>query len=242
MSNVAKRLYDILVRSKGLVGSRNMVAGWREVLSLPAEFDDLRVMSKVGKVIAMPHLLEIQIRNIPNIEHDLYLGWQADLSKAFKRIGFRHDFNEFAQQISESLLVNIRFCVAELTKNGFDRKCSLDDLEAIRQDLYALYERVAGAEMPISISSYLLNLIYRVIEAVDDFQITGSEGLQQALNEAIGSVVTSHETAKQAVNTPEGKDFWDTLGKVRMVLALAKSAAELAQDVGKLLGMGGNAQ
>ncbi|PYK35021.1 MAG: hypothetical protein DME58_02135 [Verrucomicrobia bacterium] len=56
MRNPAHRLHNILTRSKA-VQNKNMLQGWREVLSLPQDMSELIVMIKVGKVFLPCHQL-----------------------------------------------------------------------------------------------------------------------------------------------------------------------------------------
>lgn len=85
MSNPAERLHAILQRSKQKeIQNQQMMQGWRKVLQLPDNLDDLSTMSKVGKVFTLPAIISTHIERFSDLDAELYLGWREDLSKAFR--------------------------------------------------------------------------------------------------------------------------------------------------------------
>jgi len=236
MSNPAHRLHNILTRSKA-VKNKNMLQGWREVLSLPEDMSELIVMSKVGKVFTLPSIITTYIQRFPDLmtDDDLYLGWRNDLTSAFRNVSFNTTFNQFANRLSDSLLINIRFCAHALDKRMPEKNVARDDLDAIRASAWSLYEDVLKSDLPDHLSRYLLDYLYLIIEAIDDYDITGAAGIERSLNAVIGAVATDTATAKQANASPFGERFWGVMTKVGVLLKLGKTALELEEGVRKLL-------
>jgi hypothetical protein len=236
MSNPAHRLHAILTRSKEKdLQSKKMIQSWRQVLALPEDTDDLIVMSKVGKVFTLPSIISTYIQRFPDLPADLYLGWRNDLSSAFRSIHFNGAFADFGNRLSDSLLINIRFCAHELDKRMPEKDVARDELNAIRESAWSLYEEVINSDLPHDLARYLLDYLYLVIEAIDDFEITGAAGLERSLNAVVGAVATDTATAKQASASPFGERFWDVMTKVGVLLKLGKTALELEEGVRKLL-------
>src|SRR5438874_12865555 len=131
MSNPAQRLYDILTRSKRKeLASNKALVAWRNVLTLPTDMDDLIVMSKIGKVLTLPSIITKQVERFPDLTPDLYLGWRNDLSAAFRAIQFNTTFGQFSNRLSESMLINIRFCADQLDKRVPEKDVSRQELDA----------------------------------------------------------------------------------------------------------------
>lgn len=236
MSNPAQRLHDILTRSKRKELANNKVlVAWRDVLMLPTDMDDLIVMSKIGKVLTLPSIITKQIERFPDLNPDLYLGWRNDLSAAFRAIQFSSTFNHFSNRLSDSMLINIRFCAHELDKRMPEKDVAPESLRDIRDSAWALYEEILKSDLPPDLVRYLLDCLYLVIEAIDDFEITGAAGLEQSLNAVVGTVATNTATAKQASASPFGDRLWSVVTKVAVLLKLGKNALELEEGVRKFL-------
>ena len=208
---------------------------WRTVLELPESVDDLMTMNKVGKIFTLPSIIEALIKRFSDLDADLYLGWRADLFIAFRSIHFEAQFNQFASRLSDSLLINIRFCAHELDKRAPEKNVSADDLAKLRESAWALYEEVLASDLPPSLFRYLLDYLYLILSAIDDYNITGAAALERALNAAIGTVATDRPTAADVQQSPLGERFWALVSRICLLLQLAKSATELAEGVQKLL-------
>lgn len=236
MSNPAQRLHTILTRSKQKdLQHKQMLVSWRAVLTLSDDIDDLIVMSKIGKVFTLPSIITTHIRRFPDLPENLYLGWRNDLSSAFRAIHFNANFNEFGTRLSDSLLTTISFCAHELDRRMPEKDVAREELSAIRESAWSLYEEILKSDLPPRLARYLLDHLYLIIEAIDDFEITGAAGLERSLNAVIGAVATDTVTAKQADESQFGKRFWEVITKIGVVLKLGKTALELGEGVGKFL-------
>jgi hypothetical protein len=236
MGNPANRLHAILVRAKQKeLQSKPMLQSWRNVLQLPDDIDDLLVMNKIGKVFTLPFVITTYISRFADLDAELYLGWRNDLGAAFRHVHFNTNFSEFGSRLSDSLLISIRFCDHELEKRMPEKAVSREELNTVRESAWSLYEEVLASDLPPHLFSYLLDHLYLIIEAIDDFDITGAAGVERSLNSVIGSVATDMGTAREANESPFGERFWGVMAKAGVALKLAKTALELADGVRKFL-------
>ena len=74
-----------------------------------------------------------------------------------------------------------------------------------------------------------------MIEAIDNYMLTGPSGIEKALDATVGSSLTNHVLAKDAKDSQFGERFWKAVGKAAVLLKLAKTATELTDGVMKLL-------
>jgi hypothetical protein len=236
MSNPAARLHAILTRAKNVPAADKMVDGWRRSLQLPQEMDDFTVMSKVGRVFTLPDLITKEIERFNDLEFDLYLGWRKDLGDAFRHVNFRTQFSQFSGKISTSLLMNIRFCAHELEKRIPEKQLSPEQVVELREAVWTLYNEVLKSELPPQLLRYALDHLFLIIEALDNYEITGAAGIELALNAVIGSVITQRDVAKKFSESDMGDKFWKTMSKIAITLELGKFGYELADAALKALG------
>jgi len=236
MSNPAQRLHTILTRSKRKeLAANKMLVGWRNVLNQPDDIDDLILMSKIGKVFTLPSIVATHIARFPDLAPNRYLAWRSDLTAAFRAITFNTTFGQFSNRLSDSMLVNIDFCADALDRRMPEKDISQEEFDGIRQSAWSLYEEILKSDLPPNVSRYLLDQLYLIIEAIDDYEITGAAGLERSLNAVIGSVATDRETAKQADTSSVGKQFWGVMTRVALLLKIGKAVFELEEGVRKLL-------
>lgn len=235
-NNPAARLHNILSKSRNKdLRSQPMMKAWRSVLSLADDVEDTLTMSKVGKVFVLPHRISAEIKQFDDLDIELFLGWQKDLSMAFQSINFQTQFAQYSDKLSDSLLINIRFCAHELGKRRPEKIIAEKDLNDLKEAAYAVYKDVVAAKLDPQLARYLLDHLYMIIEAIDDYMITGSTGLKSALDTIVGTIATSNKVATEAKDSPFGNKFWAVVGKTAVIMELAKTAMELGEGLFKML-------
>jgi hypothetical protein len=238
VNNPAGRLHNVLTLCKKHqkeMGGQPMVRAWRKVLALDDNVEDIVVMSKVGLVYVLPSHISAEIKRFDDLDQRLYLGWQNDLAKAFTQISFNAGFNEFVSRLTDSLLINIEFCSHELSKRCPEKMVDDEELKELKESAYGLYQEIQQGTLPPDLSRYLLDHTYLIIDAIDNYTLTGARGLRTALDAAVGAVITDHAVARRAKESAFGERFWAVIGKTAVVLELAKTALELGEGVMKHL-------
>ena len=238
-NNPAARLHFILEKSRATeVRNKPMMEGWRTVLSLPNTMDDLTTMQKLGGLFSLTQVVSDHITKYPDLDHNLYLGWRNDLCNSFKQINFSAKFNAFSSTLSDSLLINIQFCAHELGKRKPEKVIEEAQLQELKDEASKLYDQILESDLDSEISEYLADLTYRFVDAIDNYLITGSLGIQRALDSAVGTVITTNKIATSSKETSEGKAFWNIAGKTAILLNLAKTVMELGEGIGTFIGEG----
>jgi len=236
MSNPAGRLHAILTRcrDKSLVNKPTPQA-WQIILNCP-NTEDLALFNKLGKVFILPEQTSLQIARFEDLDRDLFLGWRPDLTAAFKRFNFQNQFNDFASQLSDSLLINIKFCDHELEKRAPEKDVKREDLSEIITLARQLFDAVLAAkDLPPALLQYLLTQLYLIIEAIDDYDITGPGAVQRSVEATVGTIFTQNAVAVEARKTSVGAQLWDLVGKLAFILKVSKGVLELVDKVKEML-------
>jgi hypothetical protein len=120
------------------------------------------------------------------------------------------------------LLISIRFCAHELDKRAPEKDVSREQLDSLRESAWSLYEEVLKEGLSAELSRYLLDHLYLIIEAIDDYNITGAVGMEQVLNGVLGAIITDSARAEKVRQSVFGERFWGVITKMGVVLKLAK--------------------
>ncbi len=236
MSNPARRLLHILGRTmeQEFVGQKQGVV-LRSILDLPLGSDDFKLLGKLGRLFGLPAVIASQMRRIPNIKRSAYLGWQTDLLEAFKNVNIDQNVNGLRKALSGSLLSSIELCAIELDKHFPEVELDKNALREILSDIVPIFDRLLAADATDPVTRYLLDHIFKIIEAIENYLLTGSPEIQCAIDEIIGTTFTKPEVAKKAAESNEGQDMWKVVGKIAVFLKLGASALTLLERAQKML-------
>src|SRR5437870_12777835 len=134
----------------------------------------------------------------------------------------------FSRRLSKSLLINIQFCAHELNKRLPEKEISPEELVKLREAVTTLYDEVLKSDLPPTAFRYALDHLFLIIEALDNYVITGAIAVEVALNALIGTVATQPEVAKDFSESDMGDKFWKMMSKIAVTLSLGKFGYELA--------------
>ena len=237
-NNPAARLHLILStcrEKEKALKNKPMVEAWRTIFGISPEVQDSIVMSKVGLVYMLPPQISAKINSISDINHRLYLGWQNELAQAFGQISFQAPFQNFTSKLSDSLLLSIEFCADLLSKTCPEKVIDKKQMEQLRNEISELYTNILNSDLDPDLAQYLLDQLQLIIDAIDNYMLTGSLALEKAIDTIIGATITKNYRARSTKDSKFGNPFWAIVGKTAVLLELAKSAAELGEGIIKLL-------
>lgn len=241
INNPAARLLFILKKCRSVpdnIKNKPMPTGWRHVLNLPDSTPDTIVLAKVGLIYHLPIQIEAEIKRYEDLDTDLYLKWQNELTKAFTQINFTNQFAQFTGQLNETLLTVIQFCDHELSKRNPEKIIDESQLKEIKTSTEELFDKISLSVMDNDLKRFLLHHLYLIIEALQNYIITGAKGLETALDAAIGKLVIDPMMRSKFEKSEKKKDVWDILSKIALILSSAKTAFELGEGIAKLLSSG----
>ena len=236
MSNPATRLHRILLSAKqSKEDGAQMLVAWGNILRVDGT-NVMRTMGKIGKVFALASFVETCVERVPDIKKELFLSWRGDLAKAFNTFGFGNQFGAFKGQLSDSLLSILEFVSHELDKHMPEKELTVEEINELKDAAWNLHQEVARSSLTASLREYLLDNLYRIIEALEDYDIIGCRGVEVAFDAVLGSAMSKSETVKEVGASPFGDKLWALMAKIALALNLAKGAAELTDRVTKALG------
>lgn len=234
-NNPAARLHSILRKCREVAnthGSKQMVGAWRSVFKLGEDVSDVVVMSKVALVYLLPSQIALEIRRFEQLDPELYLGWVPELTSALTLVSFKGAFNGFTAHLTDSLLTSIAFGADQLSRLCPEKMVGKEELQKLRDSAYDLYQKVQEADLPPDLSRYLLDHLYLIYDAIDNYQITGARGLERAFATTVGMVVSDPSLATKTKESTVGTQFWSVVGKAALLLKFAEGVRKLGEFVG----------
>jgi hypothetical protein len=107
-----------------------------------------------------------------------------------------------------------------------------EDLASIRSEAADLLGEVQESDCPEELRGFLVETIWALLDALDDYLVSGLEPLRRAYAQAVGSAeLLSDETKSAGLDDPMVKKTRGLLGQVAVFLSIGSSAAQLATTI-----------
>jgi len=238
-NNPAARLYKVLEDCRSLdkdIKRKAAVQGWAKVLGLEGK-DSYIVLSKIGKILALPEQIATEIRQIKVLSsHDHYLEWQPEFFTLFLNMNIGSSFENFSTRITKGLMAGIARCDDQLKTHRPEKEILPADLLAVRQQADELYETVSVSELDPALKRFLTDRLYMIIDAIDNYNLTGGNGLVLAMDATLGSFFcTNHEIAKELKDTEFKEPFIKLMSRIWLVLQITTTVPMLPEAFDKIV-------
>lgn len=209
-SNPAGRLHKILSELKGQHDSTKLFVAWARVLEV--EENAVLVTKSVIELYSLSQEIQSLIKMNEELNHELYLSSFAQIEKAFFPLNLLTTCVTVKRHLTDEALTRLQFCAEELSRFYSEESLSEEDLKDIINKTEELFETLYKSKLPETLRLSLLEEVERIRNAIQLYKIKGAKGLKEALQGALGAVVSNHEELKEASKTD--KDVIKRLGEL----------------------------
>lgn len=235
--NPARRLLNILNKAKEASGNISSHSAWKEVLDLPDNSTDTDILLAVGKVTGL--VAEINnycAANEPeHLEDCQYwmnsvlraLACSSDLGSTWGNVlsvlnGEGHTFS-YLRNTARIIDFNINkeqvVCLANINKN---------DLLEINDSVKSLYSEIlSNEEIDEKVKASILKYLSKLIDAIDQYAITGAEAILESLEQTIGHMYFNPEYKRYMAETDSGKNILSKMGEIAKKVTCVTGVVEL---------------
>lgn len=240
-SNPASRLHKLLTNLLQGEPDEHVLSAWARVLDVTDRLD----IEVPRRLVLLNDLLddaEQAIKLNPALNHKVYLACFPQLRSILTPLQISAGKNQLIiPQLTSEVMARLEFCAEALQQGWSEVEITLDDLQAISNDLNALVELVAASSIDIRLRRALLEALEGVRLSVSLYRIFGAKGLKKNLQGLIGLVFTERTELKNAAETHAG--FIDRLGTLMdKIDSLAATALKVHKVLFKpmflLIGLG----
>lgn len=209
-SNPAGRLHKILSLAKRQPDNHKVKDVWSKVLGV--DENDIAVTKSVIELYSLSQEIQSLIKMNENLNHELYLSSFHRIDRAFFPLNLGSSWQGVKNQLTEEALTRLQFCAQELSGFYSEESLSEEDLADIIKKTDELYESLYSSTLPSVLRLTLLEEVQRIRNAISLYQIKGAKGLKEALQGAIGAVVSNQEELKNVKG--ENDDVIKKLGNL----------------------------
>lgn len=231
--NPANRLLSILEAGKQVDKRTSCREAWGKLLDTRG--NNSLLMSRIGKLMELPALIIQALKEgYPN-RGKTWAHWEAQVNTAFTTQNLNATWESFIIHIDDMSL-NILRLSSDLIEVKFPQNTLSDeDLAGLRLKINELTEEILASDVGDDLKQYLVRALRRLVNAIDEYQITGATGIVEAVEVAIGHAAMSSEYREFLNDSALGAKFVTVLSVMANAVTVAPALTELALRVAGLL-------
>ncbi len=234
LNNPAARFHALLKKGQSKGKEEQCVNVWRELLQVPGN-DTPLLLRRIGYVWELPRLIQDEIRELPDVNHDIYLKWLPRVNASITLVNFQNPWKTFIDRFDAEILYGIEICADALSRNRPEKTLSDSTLKDLSEKLSALLEEFSAQDFPASIAKFIRQRLEEIHSALEEYPYRGSSPLESVVENTFGKVVVSPEIYKESQNSNFGKKFWEYMGYVAVTVTVTTGAMQIGKDVVSLL-------
>ncbi len=230
--NPAARLLSVLEKGKILPPTANCRVVWDELLE--SKNDSSVLMARLGKLMELPHLVILALREEFPEQGDTWSHWEAQVSAAFMVQNMHANWDSFITHIDDHSLRYLKMASAMLQAKTNTKLIIEADLIAVRETLDAILVEVLATDMPSEVKRYLVRNLRKIVNSIDEYELTGALPLLDAVEITLGHAAVDKQYKSFLTDTELGKRLLDTLGSMANVVTVAVGLPQLTQAIALL--------
>ena len=229
VTNPARLLHNHLSR---LLGGRSEQRPSRVVIGtafgIPPN-DDVTLRRVLILVDQLFVATEGRIRSLPRADHHRYLKYFPQLRCGLATIHFESASASAFNFITEAALENLDLVAARLTEDFPEIEIPDEEIGNLEAQIGEVFNFVTSAEFEPHLREVALDLLETLRQAIVEYRIRGVEGLQRAVEEALGKLTLYYKQR-------QGEVHREAFGRLWALVVRAEAIASKAATYGPLLG------
>lgn len=191
MNNPASRLLSILTRAY----EQDPESKTHEALAIA--FGMLTVqpitdlIKNIAKIVELTDKTSEIINNTDNINSNNYLLWTDTVNRFIRMIQLEAQWNSIRTYINPEKLISLQFTADFLSMASTENEIDSDQLFKVIQDFTNLKDELDSIDLPDELLNMLHIQIDEMILSLQEYHMSGVEGLERALTQMVGYIVIS---------------------------------------------------
>ncbi|CAI1723635.1 Uncharacterised protein [Serratia marcescens] len=190
IDNPVARLRSLLEAGKAISIHQNCRETWMHLLDASTE-DEL--MFKLGIVMQLPKKINKVLAD--NLEPELWktAHWEPMVKRAFFEQNLNGSWDTFIGKISETGVGELRLLQTIIHVKGEYKALTDNDLLEFKMQLNLILEDIIASDINKAIKDKVCRYLRKIITAIEDYQISGIEPVEDAVNTLVGSAAFDKE-------------------------------------------------
>jgi hypothetical protein len=219
LNNPAARFLELLKKGQSKGKEEQCVKIWRELLQVP-EDDNGLLLRRIGYVWELPSLIASNIRELPDVNHDIYLKWLPRVNASIGMMNFQNAWKSFIDRFDAEILYGIEICADVLSRSRPEKTVSDSTIKELKERVSKLIEQFSTEGFPAPIAQFITERLEEIRSALEEYSYRGPAPLESAIENTVGKVVVSPELYQESHSSGFGKKFWEFMGYLAVTVTV----------------------
>jgi len=234
LNNPAARFHSLLRIGQSQKKEEQCAKVWGNILNVPIG-DSPLLLRRIGHVMELPSLIATEIRDLPNVNHDIYLKWLPRVNASIGMMNFQNPWKTFIDRFDAEILYGIEICADTLHRSCPEKIISESTLKELSDKVTKLQEDLSNEGIPTSVAHFIMERLEEIRLALEEYSYRGSAPLERALENTVGKVVISPNIYQECQSSSYGKKFWELMGYLAITMTITTGAIQIGKDTVSLL-------
>lgn len=232
--NPAARLLLILEAGKAAPGTRACREVWQELLGISGSTHELT--ARLGKVMQLPTLAVEELRASYPLQDDTWTYWESQVSSAFMVQNVHATWDTFINNIDGHTMTYLKLAAELLQAKSERRLLDGEKLSTTRSTLNGLIEEILASDEPSDVKAHVCRGLRRVVEAIDEYQLTGALPFIDAIEATLGHAAFDKRYHSFLTDSALGKRTLETLSAAANTVTVFVGIPQLTLAIAQLTG------
>ncbi|WP_155649199.1 hypothetical protein [Burkholderia cepacia] len=227
--NAATRLFVLLSEGKKIPPQTNCREAWRAILSTGD--DESLLMTRLGQAMSLaPAAREAMLRHYPT-QPAMWNHWFGQVTAAFFRQQLAGTWDTFINAIDPHSMAYLEMNADMLGTREPVSQIAKDTTSDLQEKLASLKSDLLSSDLPEAAKLSVLRHVERLTRALDEYAITGTVPILDAVDSAVGHVMRDPEYRNALQSTDVGEKFINILSVVANVVTVAQGLPQLGDAI-----------
>lgn len=239
--NPARRLLTILTKAKLIPMNANTFSAWREIFDLSHDTATQDILMKIGKLYKLVEEVNefIKVTAPNNLEDNNY--WTTQVLHFLAQSSLSRSWADSICYIDDHTIKYLKMTAQiidfNLDKNQNNHLKNLDTnkIKDINESIKKLYDEVLNSDLNEQLKISVLKYLSRLIQTLEEYWITGSEAVLEAIELTIGHMAVDSKYREFMTKEPLGSSIMQKVGDVIIIMTAAKGFLEIIEKTNILL-------
>lgn len=207
---------------------------WNKLLDV-SEGNAPLLLRRIGYVFDLPRQIEMEIRELDHVNHDIYLKWIPRVNAGVKMMNFHNPWKTFIDRFDAETLYGIEICADALSRSRPERTLSDETIKTLLERLKVLKDDFDSNDFSAAVAEFISERIDEIISAIEEYPYRGIAPIEAVLEGSIGKVVVNPEIYHESQSSAYGKRFWEFMGYLAISVTIVTGAIQIGKDIVTLL-------
>jgi len=232
--NPAARLLNILDNGSKFSTHESCRLVWQRLLEV--DNNNPMLMSRLGKVMELPELIIIAIKEQYPNQLNTWSHWETQINLGFMSQNLNGKWETFIQHIDPHSITYLHLASDLLQAKSNTKLMPNEELVSLRDKLQEIYNQVMTAEVNDEIKKYLARNLRKLINSIDEYKLTGALPLLDSIEATIGHIHIDTQYRSFLKDSELGQRLLETLGAMANVVTVAVGIPQLSQAIALIAG------